>query len=194
MPRATCYAYTHQCRNKKTRSEEVFAFKSNKFCSCTKKTPSFINEVFRLHRYNSSHITNQYPRIPRLILSSQQQANRLNQVHRPNSSSNANSTNPAVLFSLTSFHPQHKKHPSIMCRARITTYRLCGCIQKHIDLCSVARKTSTAMEWDPVYVYSDWDKVSTEVHESVNKRCPSHAREFLERNGVERNGGLGGGR
>ena len=43
-------------------------------------------------------------------------------------------------------------------------------------------------------VCSDWDKAATEVYENVVKRCPSHAKEFLERNGVERNGGASGGR
>ena len=79
-----------------------------------------------------------------------------------------------------------------MCRARVTTYRLCGCIHKHIDLCSIARKASTATEWDSVQVCSDWDKAAAEVYENVVKRCPPHAKEFLERHGVERNGGAGG--
>jgi hypothetical protein len=70
-----------------------------------------------------------------------------------------------------------------MCRARITTYLLCGCIQKHQDLCIPARKISTAAEWDTMHVCSDWDNKATEVRESVSKRCLLHAREFLEREG-----------
>ncbi|KAK6008504.1 hypothetical protein QM012_000407 [Aureobasidium pullulans] len=68
-----------------------------------------------------------------------------------------------------------------MCRARVTTYMLCGCIHKHCDLCTNARKASTAVEWEPTHTCPDWDQASTEVKESVNKRCTSHAREYLER-------------
>jgi hypothetical protein len=68
-----------------------------------------------------------------------------------------------------------------MCRARITTYMLCGCIQKHQDFCSPARKASTEVTWDSVFICPEWDKASTEVHESVNKRCPTHTKELLER-------------
>jgi hypothetical protein len=32
-------------------------------------------------------------------------------------------------------------------------------------------------------VCSDWDNKATEVHEKVGKRCLSHARELLEREG-----------
>lgn len=47
------------------------------------------------------------------------------------------------------------------------------------------------MEWDPVKVCSDWDKASTEVYESVVKRCTSHAKEFLERAGYGNGNGYG---
>lgn len=68
-----------------------------------------------------------------------------------------------------------------MCRARVTTYMLCGCVHKHCDICSHALKASTAVEWDPTHLCPDWDEALNEVKESVNKRCTSHAKEHLER-------------
>jgi hypothetical protein len=106
-----------------------------------------------------------------------------------NSSSEIN--NQTFDSALSKALPQYKPNPTIqpsythatMCRARLTTYLLCGCIHRHQDLCTHALKASTKVEWDAVHVCSDWDRVSTQVHESVNKRCPLHAKEFLERGG-----------
>jgi hypothetical protein len=87
---------------------------------------------------------------------------------------------PAIPFPFPSYSNQPN---ATMCRARLTTYLLCGCIHKHQDFCSHVLEASTKVEWDAVHVCSDWDSISTQVHESVSKRCPLHAKEFLERGG-----------
>jgi hypothetical protein len=147
--------------------------------SCS-NTSSLTIENIILHREKThiistqlkhySHITNSYPFGQELISCNQQFNTR---------------TNSSVIS--TSIIPNNPHHHlpsrSTMCRARLTTYLLCGCIHKHQDFCTLALKASTKVEWDAVHVCSDWDKASTHVHENVSMRCPLHAKEFLERGG-----------
>lgn len=167
------------------------------YCSHPKATYSIIDTT-ELNYYNQKA----YSDIPTLVAKYKDSSFQVNcKTIQPISLIKPRTTsNQASRFSLLPYgSPSRSKTRNstetiAMCRARITTYRLCGCIHKHIDLCSIARKASTAMEWDSVHVCSDWDKASTEVYESVVKRCPSHAKEFLERAGNGNGNGHGGGR
>jgi hypothetical protein len=157
-------------------------------------TSSLTNRNHILHQQNiqiESKRLIEHPHITNLYLPSFQLNNKTsnrsspinNHQSPPPSQSNHSSISATPNQTLPTNSYQLPPTTLTMCRARITTYLLCGCIQKHQDLCIPARRASTAAEWDHMHVCSDWDNKATEVHEKVGKRCLSHARELLEMEG-----------
>jgi hypothetical protein len=188
MPRAV--PRTHkQCRNVKAR------WKS--FCTYTLGPKHlfldnqihhrFINKTFRFNHHYSKTILIQPIHIYPSFRLNNEISNRSSPITNHRSPPPSQSKHSSISATPNRIPPTNSYQlPSTtltMCRARITTYLLCGCIQKHQDLCIPARRASTAAEWDHMHVCSDWDNKATEVHEKVGKRCLSHARELMEREG-----------
>ncbi|CAC9885709.1 unnamed protein product [Aureobasidium pullulans] len=67
-----------------------------------------------------------------------------------------------------------------MCRARDTTYTVCGCNKRSTDICAKVRREGAAHASNHMQWCSNWQDNSIIVKEVSNKRCHAHEKKALE--------------